>query len=161
MDLALLLVDPAKKMVDPPRAISLLEVAWKSGIAMAAYELGTLYENGVPADATARGLSEDGVKASFWYNEATNRLEPHALARAAQRTEYQGLAGPPAEANARFLQAFTLYSRAIQQAKMQAWPDTTWRGWRYRRSTLARVLAAAGMMPEVASAYQRVLLEQH
>jgi WD40 repeat protein len=161
VDLALLLVDPTKKMVDPPRAISLLEIASKSGIATAAYELGTLYENGAPAEVSGTGLQPDSTKASFWYNEAIRRMEPHGLARAAQQTEYQGLSGPPAQANVKFLEAFTLYARAIQQAEMQAWPDSTWRGWRYRRSTLARVLAAAGRMQEVAIAYQSVLQEQH
>jgi hypothetical protein len=39
---------------------------------------------------------------------------------------------------------------------MEDWPDDAWRDWRYRRASLARVLALAGMMQEVAEEYARV-----
>jgi hypothetical protein len=39
---------------------------------------------------------------------------------------------------------------------MEDWPDDAWRDWRYRRASLARVLALAGMMREVAQEYTRV-----
>ena len=39
---------------------------------------------------------------------------------------------------------------------MEDWPDETWRDWRYRRASLARGLALAGMMQEVAEEYARV-----
>ena len=39
---------------------------------------------------------------------------------------------------------------------MKDWPDDTWRNWRYRRATLARLLARDGMMSQVADAYMAV-----
>jgi hypothetical protein len=37
------------------------------------------------------------------------------------------------------------------------WPDGAWKAWRYRRATLARLLANTGMMKQVADAYGAVL----
>jgi TPR repeat protein len=155
VDLALLLTDPTGKMLEPVRATSLLEAAWHSGVVTAAYDLGTLYEHGVPAGDSGSALQPDRVRASFWYDQGARRLEPHALAHAAQHAEFQALVGVPAEADAGFFLAFKLYSQAVQQAQALGWPDSVWRSWRYRRSTLARVLAVEGKMQEVADAYAR------
>jgi hypothetical protein len=40
-----------------------------------------------------------------------------------------------------------------ERARRQEWPDDAWKTWRYRRASLARVLARRGMMREVAQAY--------
>jgi TPR repeat protein len=44
----MLLSDPAAGMTDVPRAIEEFERAWNRKISMAAYQLGGLYEHGVP-----------------------------------------------------------------------------------------------------------------
>lgn len=157
MDLALLLVDPTRRMRDPTRAALLLQTAWRSGIATAAYELGKLYESGVSTQHPASALRPDDAKATYWYGQAVSASEPHALAREAQRAERQALSMSTENSDAKFLEAFTLYARAVRQAQAQNWPDGVWRTWRYRRSTLARVLAADGKMQQVADAYDQIL----
>jgi hypothetical protein len=47
------------------------------------------------------------------------------------------------------LSAFRFYAAAAERARDAAWPDEAWRHWRYRRATLARLLAREGMMGQV------------
>ena len=49
------------------------------------------------------------------------------------------------------------YQAAAERARLEDWPDDAWKHWRYRRASLARVLAQEGMMPEVAHAYGATL----
>ena len=49
-----------------------------------------------------------------------------------------------------------LYARAAEQARAAGWPDEVWKTWRYRRASLARVLANDHMMQAVAESYQAV-----
>jgi hypothetical protein len=58
--------------------------------------------------------------------------------------------------NQLLLEAFKYYAAASERAGIEDWPDDTWRNWRYRRASLARVLARKGMMQEVADAYETV-----
>jgi WD40 repeat protein len=158
VDLALLLSDPSAGMLDPDRAVSLLKQAWEEGVLLAGFELGALYENGVATTAGAgQAFSPDPGKAWFWYQEGANRGEPRSLARLAQRAETDAVLSTAAPNDAQLLTAFTLYARATLRAEAMNWPVTVWRSWRYRRSTLARLLAADGMMQEVANAYESVL----
>jgi hypothetical protein len=62
--------------------------------------------------------------------------------------------------NAQLLQAFTFYAAAAQRAREEDWPDGAWQNWRYRRATLARLLANAGLMQEVADAYTAMLAKE-
>ena len=157
IDLALLLSDPFVSMLDPERAVSLLEQAWEEGLAIAGFELGALYERGVaPAGGAGKTRLEDPEKAWFWYREAAKRDEPHALARLAEEEERKAVLGASSNANALLLKAFALYARAADRAHALDWPDEVSRSWRYRRSMLARVLAADGLMVEVADAYSRI-----
>jgi hypothetical protein len=55
------------------------------------------------------------------------------------------------------LRAFTLYAAAAERAREEDWPDEGWNHWRYRRATLARLLASAGMMQPAADAYSVLL----
>ena len=48
IDLGNLLMDEMAGMVDPQRAVSLYEKAWRDGVPIAAFALGRLYEIGVP-----------------------------------------------------------------------------------------------------------------
>ena len=63
---------------------------------------------------------------------------------------------PSAKKNALLLKAFNYYATAAERAQDVDWPDDAWRNWRYRRATLARLLAHDGMMQQVADAYSEV-----
>jgi TPR repeat protein len=159
IDLADLLADASTGKGDPGRAVSLYERAWADGVRIAAFKLGHLFEYGVQsADAAAGVLNADTPKAWSWYQKGADAGEPNALARFAERDETNALAQTdPLKRNGQLLQAFTLYAAAAERAREEDWPDGAWKDWRYRRATLARVLANAGMMQQVADAYAAVL----
>jgi TPR repeat protein len=158
LDLGQLLVDPDAARPDPVRAVSLFEQAWQSGLSIAGFELGALYEHGVPAKGPAGvAFPADAARAWAWYQRAAAQSEPNALARFGARAEHQGMAAAGRDANALWLEAFTYYARAAERARQLKWPDGAWRVWRYRRSSLARLLAGEGMMQQTADAYKGVL----
>jgi eukaryotic-like serine/threonine-protein kinase len=163
VDLADLLVSPAAKMLDPGRAMSLYEAAWQEGVPMAAFSLGHLYEYGLQASEAsgAVAIPADSSKAWLWYQKAADADEPNALARFAERDDRNALAETdPARRNVLWLQAFTHYAAAAARAHHEDWPDDTWKHWRYRRATLARLLAHEGMMRQTADAYGKVLVQR-
>jgi WD40 repeat protein/tRNA A-37 threonylcarbamoyl transferase component Bud32 len=150
VDLGMLLVQASAGMLDAPRAIALYEQAWKSGVPMAGFVLGNLYERGmsVPADPTL---------AWVWYQKAADAGEPNALARFAERaSETANAQENAAKRTAQWLESFKYYAAAAEHARSEDWPDSAWRNWRYHRASLARLLARQGMMPEVAQAYDDV-----
>jgi TPR repeat protein len=146
-------------MLDVPRAIGTYEKAWKDGVSIAAFELGTLYEYGVRTDADKGRfvLTPDEARAWFWYQKGVEAAEPYALARFAKRVDVAAFTKDhtPAQ-NELLLEAFKYYAAASERARIEDWPDDGWRTWRYRRASLARVLARQGMMQEVADAYGRI-----
>ena len=159
VDLANLLVESSAGMLNPPRAMALYQEAWQDGVPIAAFALGHLYEAGIPGSQAAQGkLQPDLVKAWAWYQKAADAGEPHSLARFAERVERNALDEPDASRrNAELLAAFGLYAAAADHARNEDWPDDAWNRWRYRRATLARLLAREGMMQQVADAYTAVL----
>jgi len=157
VDLALLFTNPEAKMLDPGRAVSLYEQASDQGLPFAGFKLAELYEQGLSGADTAGDLPADPTQAWFWYRKAAAAGNPNALARFADRDERAALADSGRERDTQMLEAFTLYAQAAKSASDQDWPDFAWRSWRYRRSTLARLLAEDGLMPEVAGAYKRIL----
>ncbi len=159
IDLADLLIDKSGGILNPRRAVSLYEQAWKEGVAIAAFRLGEVFEHGVnnPGPIASIVFESDLTKAWFWYQKGADSGEPHALGRVAQRLEETALlAASRKKQNTEFLQAFTLYATAAEKAKNTDWPDYAWSHWRYRRSTLARYLAREGMMQQVADAFREV-----
>ncbi len=161
VDLGDLLVEGATT-ADPNRAISLYEQAWQDGVLIAAFRLGHLYEQGLAAGEHFAGakLHPDTSKAWHWYQKGGEAGEPNALARFAEREETDGLTEKDqAKRNTELLQAFTLYAAAAELAREESWPDDVWRHWRYRRASLARVLAKDGMMQQVADAYSAALAQ--
>jgi hypothetical protein len=52
--------------------------------------------------------------------------------------------------------SFEYYAAACERARVEDWPDDAWRGWRYRRASLARLLASKGLMRDVADLYAGV-----
>jgi WD40 repeat protein/serine/threonine protein kinase len=159
IDLAGLFSQPSAGMLDLPKAISLYEQAWKDGVAIAAFELGKLYEHGVsrPGGNEEYLLAPDNVRAWSWYQKAAAAGEPNALARVADREDADASSEmDAARRNAMRLEAFKYYASASERARIEAWPDEAWRHWRYRRATLARLLAREGMMSQVADAYTSV-----
>jgi TPR repeat protein len=156
VDLANLLTDPAAGFVDPERAVSLYEQAWKRGVSIAAFELGNLFEQGVHGSDPVGGilLAPDLSKAWLWYQKGANAREPNALSRFAERDEAKALAESSAQSrDALLLQAFRFYAAAVERARDDGWPDDASKNWRYRRATLARLLALEAMTQQVADAY--------
>ena len=162
VDLGMLLSQPSAGLLDLPRAISLYEHAWRDGVSAAAFQLGSLYEHGVSRAGsdtkTEYLLAPDEARAWLWYQKAADAGQPDALARFGQRGDDSDFsAESPAKHNARLLESFKYYAAAAERARSEDWPDAAWRNWRYRRASLARLLAREGMMPEAAEAYARVL----
>jgi WD40 repeat protein/TPR repeat protein len=159
VDLANLLADASAGTPEPDRALSLYEKAWRDGVPVAAFQLGQLYELGIPgAAATAAVVHQpDLSKAWSWYRKGAQIGEPNALARFGERHDASAVSeSSPQEKNALLLKAFASYAAAAEQARLEDWPDNTWKQWRYRRANLARLLAREGMMSQVAGAYVAV-----
>jgi WD40 repeat protein/TPR repeat protein/tRNA A-37 threonylcarbamoyl transferase component Bud32 len=159
IDLARLLADPAGGVSSPRRAISLYEQAWSDGVMIAGFELGQLYEHGVARgdDGEEYLVPPDEARAWSWYRKAVQSREPNALARFGEQADEAAFAASTeAQRTARFLDAFKYFASAAERARNEAWPDEAWRRWRYRRASLARSLARAGMMQEAAEVYGSV-----
>jgi WD40 repeat protein/serine/threonine protein kinase/TPR repeat protein len=159
VDLAMLLTQPTASMLDPPRAVSLYEHAWTEGVRIAAFELGGLYEHGVRTAGNDReySLPPDQVRAWRWYQKGADAGEPNALARFAENADATVFAGADtAKKNQLLLGAFRYYAAAAERARLEDWPDSAWRDWRYRRASIARLLAREGMMEDVAREYAGV-----
>jgi TPR repeat protein len=159
IDLAMLLSQSKAGMLDIQRAVFLYEQAWKSGLPIAAFELGWLYEYGVQNSTVAAAAVQqpDLSKAWYWYTKGVGAGEPNALARFAERDEAIAITeNDPQRENADLFDAFRYYAAASERAHEEDWPDEAWKIWRYRRATLARVLAHEGMMQQVAAAYTAV-----
>ena len=160
VDLAQLL-SQSSGMLDLRRAVSLYQQAFEDGVTIAGFELGGLYERGVRDDAHDHSsryvLVPDEPRAWGWYQRAADAGDPNALGRFAEREADLAYTSTDAEQRKlHLLASFHLYAAAAERARMEDWPDDAWRDWRYRRASLARGLAQAGMMQEVAEEYARV-----
>ncbi len=159
VDLATLLSRSSGGMPDVTRARSLYEQAYSSGIAIAAFHLGALLEQGVkrPGDDNEYWLAPDAVQAWAWYRKAADAAEPNALARFAERAGDAAFSETNrAKRNAYRLVSFRHYAAAAERARIEDWPDEAYRNWRYQRASLARLLADEGMMRDIADAYDEV-----
>jgi TPR repeat protein len=113
-----------------------------------------LYEHGLVGSPP---LSPDPERAWEWYQKGANAGEPHALARFALRSELLALGEQDLQRrNAHLLRAFQFYAAAAERARAQDWPDDAWLNWRYRRATLARLLAHDGWMAQVATTFDAI-----
>jgi WD40 repeat protein len=160
IDLADLLADPSVPGFDLGRARSLYERAWQQGVPIAAFRLGALYEYGPRRARGAAGavFQTDESKAWEWYQKGAQAAEPNSLARFAARDEKAALdISDLRERHALLLKAFSGYAAAALYAYRENWPDSAWKHWRFRRASLARVLAADGMMQPVADAFAETL----
>jgi WD40 repeat protein/serine/threonine protein kinase len=159
VDLARLLLQPSSNPRDVAAAIALYERASSAGLTVAAFELGNLYEHGV-RHTGAPGeyvLFPDRARAWSWYGKAAAAHDPQALARFAERDDSEAFAADNAVMrDAHLLEAFKYYAAAAERARIEAWPDSAWKAWRYHRASIARVLEHSGMMQEVARAYTDV-----
>jgi WD40 repeat protein/serine/threonine protein kinase len=158
LDLAMLLAQPAANMLDVPRAVSLLEEAWRSGVPTAAFELGTLYEHGISrVGGNDLALSPNNRLAWVWYQRAADAGEPNALARFAEKDDEAAfLESDDAKKSAHRLASFRHYAAATERARIGDWPDEASRSWRYHRASLARLLERDGMMSQIADVYRSV-----
>jgi WD40 repeat protein/serine/threonine protein kinase len=149
VDLGTLLSDPAYNAVDLAQAKSSYERAWNEGVTAGAFQLGSLYER-----------AADEARAWQWFQKAADAGQPDALVRFALRAEAAAYStADPAQRNTRLLEAFKYYAAAVARARNEDWPDATWRNWRYRRASLARLLAREGLMQEVADVYDAVRIQ--
>jgi hypothetical protein len=91
-------------------------------------------------------------------SRAIDSAIPLALARLGDAAEREALgAGSDSERTTSLLKAFGFFAAADARAERAGWPEGASRDLRYRRASLARVLARAGLMPQVAQVYERVL----
>lgn len=159
IDLGMLLTQRSAGMLDPARAISLYEQAWREGVAIAAFELGDVYEHGVSAGSgnSEPLLRPDSARAWIWYQTGADAGEPASLARLAERRLGESsLDEIAAQRKSLLLESFKYYCAAAERARTEAWPIGSWMKWRYQRASLARFLARAGMMQQVAEVYDQV-----
>jgi TPR repeat protein len=148
---------PATGELQVAKALSLYEQAWKDGVAVAAFNLGRLYEHGVIGDGKQHEplLVADADKALYWYESGLRANEPNALAYFAERASRSALSESDASGrDARLLESFKYYTAAVERARREDWPDITWKSWRYRRASIARLLARDGMAEQVAQVYR-------
>jgi hypothetical protein len=137
-------------MTDERKAEALFRQAWEGGVTVAAFELARLYEQGTSAVA-------DPAQAWSWYEKGAAAAEPNALARLGAREDERAAAATvPAVRNAHWIRSFMYYASAAERARFEDWPAEFWRDWRYRRASLARLLARQGMMRQVAEEFGRV-----
>jgi WD40 repeat protein/TPR repeat protein len=155
VDLAALLSDPTMGMLNLSRAITLYEQAWKAGVPIAAFELGRLYEHGVrTSDRHTYVLSPDSRRAWFWYQRGYDAAEPNSTARFADRALSSTIGGPSGpRRTSHLLRALEDYTAASECARKDGWPEPLWIEWRYRRASLARILAHEQQMAQAAEAY--------
>jgi WD40 repeat protein len=92
-------------------------------------------------------------------HEGVRPEEVRALGRLADREEMSAIEQPSTTTrDAVLLMAFEHYATAAARAQDAGWPDEAWQQWRYRRATLARLLARDGLMRQVADAFVRAIL---
>jgi TPR repeat protein len=153
IDLADILIDSRTVFADRSRASELYEQAWRSGVAIAAFKLGKLYEQQDPSGRVPSGAWQ-------WYQQGAHVREPNSLARLAEREEQNAVAADNQSLrNDHLLQAFGLYTSAAARAHDENWPDEAWQYWRYRRASIARLLGGDGMMGEVGRTYRSSVSE--
>jgi WD40 repeat protein len=160
VDLGNLLSQQTAGMLDASRAISLYEWAWRTGVPIAAFELGNLFERGLreARDGTRYALVPDVARAWAWYAKGADAGDPAALARFGALDDQAAFTElDPASRISHALSAFRSYAAAAERARLEDWPDAAWRAWRYRRASIARVLAREGLMERVAADYRSVL----
>lgn len=158
IDFAQLLVRSAAPS-DPRRAALLLEWAWREGVSIAAFDLGALYEHGVSRVDGAAGyrIAPDAARAQVWYARGADAKEPNALAHLGEREEEIAAADRnSSDERVHLIAAFRYYATAAERARREDWPVEAWKNWRYHRASLARRLARAGLMKQVADAYDAV-----
>jgi hypothetical protein len=98
-------------------------------------------------------------RAWLGYRNPAESREPNALARLAEQAEEAALvANTDAQRKPHLLEAFRYFAAAAARAESEGWSDGAWKRWRYRRASLARVLARAGLMEQVAESYESVRL---
>ena len=146
-------------LLDAEHAVPLYRKAWQDGVLVAAFKLGNLYEG--RGESASNAFRADPSQAWSWYHRGAEAGEPNALARFAEREESTALDVTDAPSrNKQLLQAFRFYAAAADRAYEENWPDDAWKHWRYRRASLARILAQQGMMEQVADAYTAMLAKR-
>jgi TPR repeat protein len=146
-------------LLEASAAVPLYRKAWQDGVPVAAFKLGHFYEYGMQGreKSANTAIRPDLSQAWTWYQKGADAGEPNSLARFAERDERNALDETDlSKQTTLLLRAFRYYAAAAERAKDQDWPDDAWRHWRYRRATLARLLAREGLMQRVADTYASI-----
>lgn len=111
-----------------------------------------------PLASSLRAVTESPPTEARVPSGAIDPAGAYALAREGDLAEGAAFgARNESEREADLLQAFGLFAAAEARAGRAGVSGDVVRRWRYRRASLARVLASAGMMSQVAQDYARVL----
>ncbi|HZO21223.1 MAG TPA: hypothetical protein VFB37_01880, partial [Steroidobacteraceae bacterium] len=103
------------------------------------------------------GLAENASAGIHLFHRDDGK-DAAALARLAQGEERAAtLDLSSRERNAHLLHAFTLYAAAARRSTADGRPEELSKAWRYRRATLAHVLARQGMMRQAAETYRALV----
>jgi eukaryotic-like serine/threonine-protein kinase len=147
------------ELLDASAAVPLYRKAWQDGVPVAAFKLGHFYEYGMQGSekSASTATRPDMSQAWSWYQKGADVGEPNSLGRLAERDERNALNETVlSKQNSLLLRAFGYYAAAAERAKDEDWPDDAWRYWRYRRASLARLLAREGLMQQAADAYASI-----
>jgi dipeptidyl aminopeptidase/acylaminoacyl peptidase len=110
-----------------------------------------------PLPNSLRALSQTAPRAVGASAAPADAAGPVALARLGDAADRAALgASTDSERNARLLEAFGFFAAAAERAQRAGWSDEASLRFRYRRASLARLLARAGMMAQVAQVFARV-----
>jgi WD40 repeat protein/tRNA A-37 threonylcarbamoyl transferase component Bud32 len=134
------------------------QFAWAEAAQFDELSISARFALGLPALTGREALLPDvGARARLGKREAAESRDPNALARLAETAEEAALdAKTRAERNAHLLDAFGYFAAATLRAESEGWSEGPFRRWRYRRASLARLLARAGMMEQVSESYESV-----
>jgi hypothetical protein len=108
-------------------------------------------------DRVALGLA---VSAERQYVGRSSRTAPELAKLGEEAYEAAYSAQTPGDRNAHLLEAFRSFALAAAQAESENWADDRWREWRHRRASLARLLARAGMLENVADIFAGITERQ-
>ncbi len=134
------------------------QIAWAEAAQFELLSSSARFAMGLPpTTGDAYPLPDDGARRERGYRGPSESREPTSLALLAEEADTAALlAKTDNEKNTHSLEAFRYFAAAAARAQGKGWPDGAWRRWRYRRASLARLLARSGMMDQAAEIYENV-----
>jgi WD40 repeat protein len=143
VDAALLRIEQEHSDVTRASVRSQLQQAWTKGVARAGTELARLDGGNAEGEAWVRKAQKAGDPSAFALEGAWE--DQHLLATQGDAQQLPLL-----------LADLKAYRQAVQLGEAAGWPEQTVRDWRFRRATLARMLAQRQKMDEAVQAIASV-----